>query len=795
MEDVEDVAMPPAKKLRVDQSDTQNLVPENDLEDDTQDLYGTPPSLGKSAAHNASNGSTQPSRLSPASSVPQKVLFNLPGLNVNVRVNSQPEDSDGSLRERSQPPSAGGAEPATTTSSPETGENLVQEELKNIMDQDDSKTLTANDVQDPSNNSAISDMTVPRNPFHSNSSEHFQGPQETMVTTEETNGVIDHGSSGVATEQLLDDSLDLPSSTQQAIEPGTNESTKTKVSNTTSQENAEANEDIAEAEFEIDSSPYETSSSDASSGSSSSEDSSDDYELLDPEEQARRLMQEDGGSDDEGFKKGAGALSGPLRTLHEKPDEIVPKPDVTVTSDMKIEELGIVENLVENVVLVKAKISGEYRVLETGSVLCLDDRTVIGAIAETLGKVQEPHYSIRFTNSGAISEANISKGTRVFYVERYSTYVFTQPLKSFKGSDASNIHDEEVGDDELEFSDDEAEAEYKRKIKVQKQAKREGRQSNTNGFSRGPHGGSGSLRATQDAPMNFEDTAMINYDENGNDDELYTPLARPSNLHEIMGSREAPTESSQSLANGNQSSRGARHRNDRGRPRGDHGRGGGRRNDRGDRRNGSRGFPEHSNGTTRPTQDLGRRQENSGVPPSPQQIPFSPSLPPGLPFTPQPFSPQNPLSYQSQSYQPENPHGYGLSFEQPQHQPASAYQSQQYSPQPPPSFFGHYGQQQYTPHPQPKQQQFASHQPPAPNPPPGAFVNPAFFGHQPHHSSIHQYAHSQSPMPSYPSPSNQSSYMNGYGGGPQQAHATSGLSQEAMDLLRQLSNRGPGSSR
>lgn len=31
-----------------------------------------------------------------------------------------------------------------------------------------------------------------------------------------------------------------------------------------------------------------------------------------------------------------------------------------------------------------------------------------------------------------------------------------------KGSDASNVHDEEVGEDEVEFSDDEAEAAYKR---------------------------------------------------------------------------------------------------------------------------------------------------------------------------------------------------------------------------------------------------------------------------------------------------------------------------------------------
>jgi H/ACA ribonucleoprotein complex non-core subunit NAF1 len=68
-----------------------------------------------------------------------------------------------------------------------------------------------------------------------------------------------------------------------------------------------------------------------------------------------------------------------------------------------------------------------------------------------LGRVQQPYYSVRFTNAAAITEAGIVKGTKIFYVEPHSTYVFTQPLKAFKGSDASNLHDEEVGEDEISF--------------------------------------------------------------------------------------------------------------------------------------------------------------------------------------------------------------------------------------------------------------------------------------------------------------------------------------------------------
>ena len=37
-------------------------------------------------------------------------------------------------------------------------------------------------------------------------------------------------------------------------------------------------------------------------------------------------------------------------------------------------------------------------------------------------------------------------------------------LRQFKGSDASNVHDEEPGEDEIEFSDDEQEAAHKRAL-------------------------------------------------------------------------------------------------------------------------------------------------------------------------------------------------------------------------------------------------------------------------------------------------------------------------------------------
>lgn len=61
-------------------------------------------------------------------------------------------------------------------------------------------------------------------------------------------------------------------------------------------------------------------------------------------------------------------------------------------------------------------------------------------------------------------------GRPVFHVPNRSRFVFVSELKRFKGTDASNAHDEEpIGNDPLDFSDDEAEAAHKRSLKAERQ--------------------------------------------------------------------------------------------------------------------------------------------------------------------------------------------------------------------------------------------------------------------------------------------------------------------------------------
>ncbi|EXJ86675.1 hypothetical protein A1O3_03628 [Capronia epimyces CBS 606.96] len=486
------------------------------------------------------------------------------------------------------------------------------------------------------------------------------------------------------------------------------------------------------AEWEIDSSPYESSSdsdSDSSSDTTSSEEDSDDdadgdYAMLDPEETARILMQGDAGSDDEGGRT-RDKTDAVLRTAHEQMEAVIPKPDITVTEDMKIEELGNVEIVVENTVVIKAKTSGEYQVLETGSLICLQDRSVVGVVADLIGRVEEPRYTIRFNNDDEIKEAGLSStGATVFYVPQHSTFVFTQPLKGVKGSDASNFHDEEVGEDEMEFSDDEAEAEYKRQMKARRQGRslETGRGRGGSKHSRGSHRGGG--RGGNHSHMNNADAGAygngsleMNYDDVADGgDEGYTPLQRPANLTELLTRGEQPQESRPNTSlpplpppprsgRGDYGGRGRGYgRGGRGGPRGQHGGGsfGQSRgaaafhNHGGHNGNAQNGFP----------QQISMPNLNLPTTPAitPQNMPYPPMTP--SPITPLPhgsfnfngFNPPANFPFVPQSMpMPGFPQQFGFNFQQ---------QQQQYQQRwavPPPQ------QQQQQQHPH-QQQQNQGHQ-------------------------------------------------------------------------------------
>ncbi len=453
------------------------------------------------------------------------------------------------------------------------------------------------------------------------------------------------------------------------------------------------------AEWEIDSTPMESSSDSSSSDDSSDEESDDEensYKFLSPEEQARVLMEAEGSDEEGGAAKSKG---GAPRTGHEIEEVVIPKPDVTITPDMSIVELGKVEVVLDNIVLIKAKTSGEYRVLETGSVLCLENRSVLGVVSETLGRVQQPLYSMMFTNAAEITEAGLTVGVTVFYSEQHSTYVFTQALKAFKGSDASNIYDEEVNDDEKEFSDDEQEMEHKRRRK-QKWREDHPQKGQQNGRGGGNHAG----RLENNS---YNPSQGISYDD-VDEDGPYKPLARPAGFANTMGRGEAPEEGTYQarFQCGNERSN---QNNARGRGRGDRDRGRGGRG-RGDRGQGNRGRGDRGRGDRDQGENRGGARPQSGYSAPPYQ-------PQGKGFT-QPSQP--PLASPTNYYNnippvPQNPQAGGFSL-------FPGMPQWPFPPPPPPQVLQQFLQAQ-------QQNSWPNMNINAATPPPGgAFLNPAFFG-------------------------------------------------------------------
>ena len=486
---------------------------------------------------------------------------------------------------------------------------------------------------------------------------------------------------------------------------------------------AEANKDDENAEWQFDSSDAESSTDDDAShsaGSGSEEDSVDDsdseaedaeFPRLSLAEQAKILMA--GDLDEDGEK--APAKFEQLRTKNELPEDAVEvvKPNVILTEADKLQELGDVQSVVDKVVLIKAKTSGEYQVLNEGSVVALANRSVIGVVSDLLGRVQSPLYTVRFKSKEEVQQYGVGVGTKIFYSPRYSSYVFTKALKAQRGSDASNIHDEEVSEHEVEFSDDEAEAEYKRKLKEKR--------------SGGDKGGKGAAGRQRHAPLPSyagPSSALA-------DDEPYQRLPRPANLSDIMKSvahMKQPEE-----PNGPPMDRHHRaHRADGGASdvRGRAGRGGSRGGRGGNRENG-RGNWQSDGGGSRGGRDRDTQHTNSGSPTQPHnsgnthlaQL-SNQQTPPGAQHYPQaPQTPQYEYHYGGYAQQ----QAYSQTSQQGQHTPAAPFHFS------PPATINTQSNYNYQPQVASPQSNFFAPSPlspPLPVLPQGAHVNPAFFARQ-----------------------------------------------------------------
>ncbi|KAJ1851362.1 hypothetical protein LPJ73_003061 [Coemansia sp. RSA 2703] len=168
-------------------------------------------------------------------------------------------------------------------------------------------------------------------------------------------------------------------------------------------------------------------------------------------------------SDDEPMDEGA-----PV-TRNEVVNPTISAPPVTqLPTSTALHPLGTVHAHVGNSVTILAHTHGLQRVLDADTLVAQADGTVVGVVFEVFGPVTQPMYSVRFATPEEAQKLKV--GEQVFFAEEWAKVLDTGKLRMAKGTDASNIYDEEVGEEHMEFSDDEEERAAKLRRRKERKA-------------------------------------------------------------------------------------------------------------------------------------------------------------------------------------------------------------------------------------------------------------------------------------------------------------------------------------
>lgn len=144
----------------------------------------------------------------------------------------------------------------------------------------------------------------------------------------------------------------------------------------------------------------------------------------------------------------------------------IPIPLALTPSDVLI-EAGMIDDLIDDRIIIKA--NSFNGILDLDNIIFTINKIAFGYIDDVIGKIDQPVYIVRNFPNVNISSLNLNHGQSIYNVKDKSKYVGQKQLLR-KGCDASNAFDEEVSDDEMEFSDDEEEMTRRSEIRKRKKS-------------------------------------------------------------------------------------------------------------------------------------------------------------------------------------------------------------------------------------------------------------------------------------------------------------------------------------
>lgn len=150
-------------------------------------------------------------------------------------------------------------------------------------------------------------------------------------------------------------------------------------------------------------------------------------------------------------------------------------------------EFGIVDKYIEDGPnsYVTVKPLNPQQIYDLDNIVCNKQKEVVGFILDLVGPINQPLYSIRIypkyiekLKSQNIEVKNQLLESKIYLVVKTLKVINAQlpVIMNKKGCDASNIYDEELPENDREFSDDEKEREWKKAKKLKRKARQQGPQ-------------------------------------------------------------------------------------------------------------------------------------------------------------------------------------------------------------------------------------------------------------------------------------------------------------------------------
>ena len=160
------------------------------------------------------------------------------------------------------------------------------------------------------------------------------------------------------------------------------------------------------------------------------------------------------------------------------PEDLIAQalPNIEIDAKTPLVELGHVDFLRNNYMLINGSRSAVENVVDQGTPIFNIERKIVGVVTEPIAQVTRPSYVVCYASEEELKKYAPEKGSVVYFCEEHSKFAFTRHLRQQKGTDASNVNDEEPDSDEMEFSADSAEeAQGFKKRHKKRPAKNEGR--------------------------------------------------------------------------------------------------------------------------------------------------------------------------------------------------------------------------------------------------------------------------------------------------------------------------------